>query len=816
MKKLIFALFSILLLLASCVAPQTTTDTQIPYTPEPPVTITPVTLTDIPIATTSSPQPGIFAIIRLQMINAHIGWAEGSITGEHDPSRFSDTTYYLLRTTDGGESWRDVTPPLSLPGLLTTITLFAIDADTAWAIPAGFPFSDDPPYVVVWSTTDGGKSWKPSNPIDISDSPIRDAVPLLEFVAKEHGWLTLRFEHRVEAYYLEFRTSDGGISWEQIGSCSTYDGDIVGRCAVPEFTDAQTGWRTTPPQYTPAGVVDPTSTWRVERTLDGGQTWQTITLPHAQDEKECNPWPTRVAKGIVGIFVQCYTPALLKESYYYLSADRGETWSFLPQPEGANVVFLDMTTGWRDFKSDNGYQLEKTTDGGTTWQKQADCLPAGGFQFVDANTGWEEISDVSDPFAFSPIALQRTADGGKTWQRFIPRFLPADPSQSAIAHLEPGHPLVFQSTQMVDSLNGWAIGANGYIFHTQDGGKAWRDITPLQGSIAPQRELFALNAQRAWTTVSFPAYQAILSTTNGGQSWQQIFALSEGQVVSRGSLRYLNESVGWFQSSQGGDPRLVQLMTTRDQGVNWEPQLTAQYPNSYAARDQMGFMFLDEQNGFRIEPVDEYTLEQYLKDTPVLISKTTDGGVTWQPVELPNLVFDAGEVSLDGEAHPSGIKELMQDPLSCDEEVTLRAISLDTIGLRVICRGAYRDVYRTYGYVFVLGQYFLSTDSGSSWNNWMPFGEDVPREDDKNPIESEFFLPGGIGWRLKANQLLKTKDGGKTWTALKAVGWDEARLDFINEQEGWGIVKSGTAVSLVHTADGGRIWEELQPFVGNE
>ncbi len=35
----------------------------------------------------------------------------------------------------------------------------------------------------------------------------------------------------------------------------------------------------------------------------------------------------------------------------------------------------------------------------------------------------------------------------------------------------------------------------------------------------------------------------------------------------------------------------------------------------------------------------------------------------------------------------------------------------------------------------------------------------------------------------------------------------------INPQEGWGIVESGHAVSLVHTSDGGKTWQEIKPVV---
>lgn len=227
----------------------------------------------------------------------------------------------------------------------------------------------------------------------------------------------------------------------------------------------------------------------------------------------------------------------------------------------------------------------------------------------------------------------------------------------------------------------------------------------------------------------------------------------------------------------------------------------------------MGFLFLDEQNGFRIEPVDDHTLGELLNATLVLISNTSDGGDTWQSVSLPNLILDTNEIHLDQRAYPGGIQELMQDTLSCEDGTSLRTFSQDTIGLRVICKGAYREVSGTYGYVFVLSAYYLSTDAGATSNRWLSFGDALPRETDHVRLQSEFFLPGGIGWRLNAHQILQTTDGGKTWMSLKTVGWDEAQFNFINTQEGWGIAKSGHAISLIHTIDGGQTWEELKPVI---
>lgn len=808
MQKRFLAILSISFLLAGCAAHPGNVGTKRPLIPTLSMDAPYVPMrTETPDVTVSPPSEGL-RIDRIQMIDANVGWAQGAT---QDVSESSGSRDVLLRTTDGGETWRDVTPPIEFHTYKAATYLFALDADIAWAT-AGSPFSEDPPFAVVWRTTDGGKSWKPGNTVDISDSPITfEIVPNLQFVDSKHGWLRLHFEQRLNAYNLEYRTADGGITWEQIGTCAESDGPIP-PCRVPLYTDTQTGWLRGWPEYTPNGDVIPATIWQVQKSQDGGKTWGTITLPHSQEETECYSWPARVAVGIVGIDVSCTNPDGVAERFYYLSSDQGKTWKVFPQPAGVDIVFLNVSTGWRRSKSENGYQLERTTDGGLTWQKQANGLPEGWLQFVDADTGWMGVRDEPDPF--HPIGLQRTLDGGKSWHTLTPRFVP---DQSEIARLEPGHPLVLKSLQMMDSSNGWASGANGYIFHTNNSGDAWQDVTPLQGRIVAEREFFAIDSQQAWTIVSFPTYTALWSTIDGGQSWQQSIALSERQTVSPESLRFLNETTGWFQVSSGGanGTQVVELMRTDDHGATWEVQSSMQY-SSYA-RDRMAFMFLDDQNGFRIEAIANYpTLGEFLNDNLNLISKTRDAGKTWQSVSLPAMDLNLNKISLDRKAYPGGVRQVMQSGLLCQDGIALHAFSREIIGLKITCRGAYSEVIGTYGYNFVLSQYYLFTDAGANWNQWNVIADDVPREEDRNLAESEFFLPNGIGWRLNTNQLLHTTDGGKTWRPLKAVGWDEARLHFINAQEGWAIVRSGNATSLVHTTDGGKTWEEIQAVVAIE
>ena len=62
-------------------------------------------------------------------------------------------------------------------------------------------------------------------------------------------------------------------------------------------------------------------------------------------------------------------------------------------------------------------------------------------------------------------AILHTEDGGKTWQK----------QNSGSANL-------LQSVAFVSAQSGWAVGAEGEILHTEDGGKTWqKNIVPLNG-----------------------------------------------------------------------------------------------------------------------------------------------------------------------------------------------------------------------------------------------------------------------------------------------------------------------------------------------
>jgi photosystem II stability/assembly factor-like uncharacterized protein len=96
---------------------------------------------------------------------------------------------HIVRTTDGGSTWRDVTPP---HGRYDETDFFALDASHAWAVdgvqascgPAGNSFCLE---AVIWRTSEGGGIWHYTLP-RVTDGA--EFIPLaMQFANETTGWL---------------------------------------------------------------------------------------------------------------------------------------------------------------------------------------------------------------------------------------------------------------------------------------------------------------------------------------------------------------------------------------------------------------------------------------------------------------------------------------------------------------------------------------------------------------------------------------------------------------------------------------------------
>ncbi len=361
-----------------------------PPTPEPP---------------TATPDLSV-TITHVEMIDETTGWAEGQVG--------ADPTTRILRTTDGGGTWRDVSPMEC-----DSSFLHSKDADFAWV-------GGDP----VCLTTDAGQTW-------ISYSVPGDDV---WFNDSRHGWSLA-----AEAWGLSFRqfdissfatTNDGGENWEEK---TPPPGGGVAYMAYP---DPQTAWVVRAGfAKSIDGVPNLAVPFHIHTTLDSGGTWVTREMP-LPEGTDVVYWPG------IGDFLggagNCefvspvyssdavWKAALTCEtkSWIYTSASQGKTWIISPMPAGLFTVvqFATPATGWlfvqdRDVRTG---RLYGTVDGGQTWTliKRTGWLNVE-LSFVDAETGWAVACAESLCYgAAAERALVKTSDGGRTWQTLEPLLIP--------------------------------------------------------------------------------------------------------------------------------------------------------------------------------------------------------------------------------------------------------------------------------------------------------------------------------------------------------------------------------------------------------
>jgi photosystem II stability/assembly factor-like uncharacterized protein len=483
------------------------------------------------------------------------------------------------------------------------------------------------------------------------------------------------------------------------------------------------------------------------------------------------------------------------------------------------------------------YFIEKTVDGGTTWNAVGgEISEVGRLQFTDENSGWMLLQNTD-----FTSRLMQTIDGGLTWQDITANMLnPLRPTEFLklpsvtspptsvepwIAYMESGSPLVLETVHISDASHGWGTSLNGYIFHTEDGGNSWQDITPHYGTVNREHDFFALDALHAWTVITplpicigaaplahCPDYYLsrgpVWYTTDGGKTWTPggLFPDPERSFETEPiQIQFTNESVGWASWLSRGpndDYPTYHLIKTIDGGLTWEPFLTERY--------QGEIRFLNESVGFRTESnyLSVNSLDEFMKGSTLpVLDKTVDGGITWERVTLSDFVF-----SFEGLPQ----SDLPGFSASC-ESPEISFFGVRGVGIRYRCW--LPEVARFF-------EYYYSPDEGQTWNNWVSLEyklntDNQAKFDEWMSSASEFFLDHGNGWRLYRSrpdseaQLQDTMDSGNSWETIKTVAWQEAEFDFVNEQEGWAIIVNYDDVALVHTVDAGKSWKEIEPIVDN-
>ena len=293
-----------------------------------------------------SSAPKSYRLDDFYFMNPQKGWAISPCYNYLTPHKWGQ----IWTTSDGGNSWK------ILKDSSTTFfrSIGFADSLTGWVGNLA-DSSITPDSTPLYHTSDGGKTW---NPVTNIPNPQPKGICGISVVTDSVIYAYGR-------YYgtpVLLKTTDKGNTWTS-SDMSLYASGLVDA----HFFDKDTGFITGCYGNYPSGQQKAL----ILSTFDGGATWQ---VRHQSTRPGEEVWkisfPSRNI-GYASIEYQNYPIPANFQSYYLKTTDGGITWTDIPfLPLNAwydlqGIGFINDSVGW--IGGDNCSPTYKTTDGGTTW-----------------------------------------------------------------------------------------------------------------------------------------------------------------------------------------------------------------------------------------------------------------------------------------------------------------------------------------------------------------------------------------------------------------------------------------------------------------
>jgi photosystem II stability/assembly factor-like uncharacterized protein len=481
-----------------------------------------------------------------------------------------NTTRGVFRSTDGGKSWQrvlyandstgaiDVAMDPSNPRILYA-ALWHMQR-TPWGFTAGNGS--------LWKSTDGGDTWR-----DLSANPGIPRNPLGRIGISVSAANPLRIYANIECPPEDstggiFRSDDGGASWQRVNGDQKWmvrpwyynvvtadpaDTNTVYVMNLATWKSAD-GGRTFTRLRVPHGDthelwVDPRDARRMISgndggatiSFDGGSTWSSImNQPTAQFYHVAtdDQWPYRIYGAqqdntTVSIRSRSDNGVITTDDWYPVGG--GESGYIAPKPGDPNIVIAGTYTGTM-----TRYDVRtKQSKDISVWLNNYDGWPAldvpNRFQWT-----YPIVYSSHDPRVLYATANRvfKSTDDGDSWQPISPDLTLHDPRTLGPA----GGPITYdmtgtewyatifafaESPRSPDVL--WAGSDDGLIHLSRDGGKNWTNVTPP--SVARFTRISIIEPSHfdpATAYVAANRYQLddfrpyLLKTSDYGRTWTAI------------------------------------------------------------------------------------------------------------------------------------------------------------------------------------------------------------------------------------------------------------------------------------------------------
>ena len=309
------------------------------------------------------------------------------------------------------------------------------------------------------------------------------------------------------------------------------------------------------------------------------------------------------------------------------------------------------------------------------------------------------------------------------------------------------------SASFVDANHGWAVGGRGTILHTSDGGDAWVEQT--SGTDFVLEDVVFLDRKHGWAVGGWPrdygvaiygGMGVILATDDGGATWRRQL---DAAAAWLSAVWFIDPSNGWAVGEYGT------VMRTRDGGVTWTQMRNV--PTPAWLHD---VHFIDRERGWAVGAYET-------------VLETDDGGTTWTHQQMPTphrpfglpVAYQAVRFASDREGWIVGDHGNIFHTADGGATWTTEAIDLPEPVLDLV---NFSELTTTVG--------------GSAWAV-SPVGVLVRSPDREEPtwrvvktgipawLRSVSFADDTSGWATgDRNTVIRTTDGGQTWTLLRDSG----------------------------------------------
>jgi hypothetical protein len=336
---------------------------------------------------------------QVHMLNSQIGW--GLATND-------ERLHHIMRTEDGGYTWRDITPPQpDLPDLTWIYPdVHFSDQDTGWVI---FSHTD-----LVWITEDGGKNWTPTR-LEFNSG----MGGMIYNLDQDNIWLFQFIDGGMQKVNTAlYKSNDGGHSWiKLLDPTMAPDYSIQGfdKTGV-DFLNPDVGWLTRNFRGVSPDV-------RLDTTSDGGLIWQPLSLPAPQSApnafNNCScglnyPDLESISAGSMKLECICSEGgSIFYKNYIYHTDDGGSSWDIQSIPQGELHKISDQVYYVI------GREIYRSDDGGENWDLMKTVNWDGSFSFVDQNIALGVAYDPDD----EEYALVKTSSGCTSFEIIDPVIL---------------------------------------------------------------------------------------------------------------------------------------------------------------------------------------------------------------------------------------------------------------------------------------------------------------------------------------------------------------------------------------------------------